>query len=423
MTSILSMMLAIVACGPKEQEVETSWDQPADHTLLMYIVGDNNLSQLLEGNVKDAQRAVRDSILAGAINLVVMKDNKKDRDSRPILYWVHRNAKAGLDTVVIRSWDKDVNIASPTFMADVVRTTFTRFDTRFKGMSLGSHGSGWAPLGNNNNYSAAPPRRAFGQDDTYDADEQVNQFGSIELWDLSKALAEGPKLDYILMDCCHMGTAEVAYELRQQTHYMLACPNEEEGDGLPYISLLTALSRCHSDNDLRQSLSYGIELYQKMNKYYGAISALYDLTKMDELAAAYKELLTASAANLQQLANMEGKEALKAVENLQYYGRNRDKLHNRYYYFDIDHIITSVATSPSIALRAQRAVEEVVIDKKFSNDYRGIPIFHCSGMAVSIPEVLHAANYSGCSIEFHPFTYQKLATAYHLTAWGAYMGY
>lgn len=419
MAGIVLSMLAITACHKNEIEGKIDWDRPADHTLLMYLVGDNSLSTLLESNVRDAQSAIRDSVFAGTLNLVVMKDNGRSGDSYPTLYWVHANERMQLDTIKLRQWDEDKNTASPDFLAEILSLTFTRFNTPIKGLSLGSHASGWVPLNNYNDYSAQS--RAFGQDSdpTYDA--------TMELWDLADALRKGPKLNYILMDCCHMATAEVAYELRDVADYMVACPTEEEGAGLPYKQIVPALSRCKSANDLPQALDYCARCYYHANaRYsYGATISLIDLRRMDQVASTYRQVLISNADLLKQLSEAKGYAIDEFVTQLQRYGRNEQGLHNYYYYYDIVSLIDALADAdPQAAAKARQAVTDAVPHHYATPSYRGIDITQSSGMAVSLPEVLHLAHHSnGYHLKFSPFNDVKLLTGYHLTAWGAYMGY
>ena len=107
MAGILTM-LAIIACSSckhdDDDDSKKDYEKIADHTVLMYMVGDNNLSSLLENNVRQAHRAILDSVEVGALNLIVMKDNKQTDDNLPKLYWVHRNAAQRLDTVMLQTW-------------------------------------------------------------------------------------------------------------------------------------------------------------------------------------------------------------------------------------------------------------------------------------------------------------------------------
>ena len=420
MASVVCTMLAITACHNTEiTEEKEDWSKPADHTLLMYLVGDNSLSTLLENNVRDAQKAILDSVMSGSINLVVMKDNNKQGDSTPSLYWVHRNDKMGLDTVMIKQWDQEENTASTDFLADALKLTFSRFDTKIKGIALGSHASGWTPLTNNNPYPA-PQRRAFGFDD------KNNPVASIELWDLAATLRNGPKLDYLLMDCCHMGTVEVAYEMRDVARYMLACPTEDEGAGLPYCNIVTALSRISDVSRLPKVLDYCGRCYFDANARFtsGATIALYDLSLMPQLADAYRQLIQANSARLATYATATGDVIDQWIAPMQHYGREADGLHNRYYFFDITSIIDWLAEAdPTAAAQVRNIVEKAVIAKYSTSVYRGINITQYSGMAVGLPEVLHLASVRSHASHFSPFDERKLKRCYQLTAWGAYMGY
>ena len=415
------VMLAISACHDKEDKNEViDWQKPADHTLLMYLVGDNSLSALLENNVRNAQAALRDSVKSGSLNLVVMKDNDKSGDSFPSLYWVRTDSHNELDTVMIKRWDKEENTASTEFLAEALDLTFSRFNTTIKGLSLGSHASGWVPLNNSNQFGSSQ-RRAFGCDD------KVKPVASIELWDLGATLRGGPKLDYLLMDCCHMGSAEVAYELRDVARYMVACPTEEEGAGMPYKQLIPALARLQSASELPQVLDYCARAYFNTYARYeaGATMAVYDLRHMDALASAYQTLITANAERLKPFKKASSQDIDAWARQFQYYGRDFSGLHNRYYFYDICAIIDWLSTAdPAAAAQATDAAQRVVISKYNTAVYRGIPITQYTGMAVSLPEVLRLARRSsGYSAYFSPFDDAKLTTAYHLTAWGSLMGY
>lgn len=419
MASVVCTMLAITACHNTEiTEEKEDWSKPADHTLLMYEVGDNNLSSLLETNIRDAQSALLSDVKAGTINLVVMKDNNKANDDLPVLYWVRRKADAKLDTVIIQKWDTDINTASPEVLKEVLNMTFSRFNTTLKGLVLGSHGTGWVPLTNNNNFSA--PRRAFGYDD------KPSPIGSIELWDLAEAIQGGSKLDYILMDCCHMATIEVAYELRKAADYMVACPTEEEGVGIPYKKVLPILSQCRSANDLSDALDNTAKSYFEAQSRFseGATISLINLKQIDNLATAIQRLLALNAERLNQFETASGEEIDQWLTNFQCYGREVAGLHNAYYFHDILSVIEWLADGNATAAQeATQALTKAVIAEYHTSVYRDIPITKCSGMAMTLPQVLHLAGLRNYLNHFTPFSDAKLKAAYRHTAWGKLTGY
>ncbi len=430
MAGILAM-LAIVACSSchdnDDEVAEPDYEKVADHTILMYMVGDNNLSSLLENNVRQAHRAILDSVEVGALNLVVMKDNKQDGDDLPKLYWVHRNAAQQLDTVMLQSWSEDIDMADPDILASVIKTTFTRFNTPIKGIVLASHAAGWVPVTTNHHYDA-PRRKAFG----YDQNNQHEVTGSIELWDLAQAMRQGPKLDYIIMDCCHMGNAEVAYELRDIARYLVASSLEVQGAGMPYRKVFTMLSRCKSPSDLPAALDYSMRSYYDENAPYGsskkgASISLYDLTLMTQLASSYQQLIRSNASRLASLSEADGPTIDDWLNCFQPLGRESSGIHYKYYYFDIQDVINWLGeTDAANANAALQALQRVVLKEYHSTQfYSEIIIDHHCGMAVTLPETLHLANEPGYRQFFSAYASNAagLLAAYHLTAWGGMMGY
>ena len=434
MAGIIAMLAIAVcsSCKDHDDEKPIDYEKVADHTVLMYMVGDNNLSSLLENNVRQAHRAMLDSVEIGTLNLVVMKDNRQSGDMLPKLYWVHRNAKQQLDTIMLQSWTEDIDTADPDFLTSVLKTTFTRFNTPIKGVVLASHAAGWVPVTTNHTYDS-PSRRAFG----YDQDNQYyKQIGSIELWDLATAMRQGPKLDYIIMDCCHMGNAEAAYELRDVARYLVSSSLEVQGAGMPYRKVLTRLAECKSPSDLPDALDYAMRCYYNENAPYngskkGASIALYDLTFMPQLASSYQQLIRSNADRLGMLANADGIIINDWLDYFQFLGREHSgsggSVHYKYYFFDIQDVINWLGEIDAAAANsAMQALRHIVLKEYHSDQFWSeIYIDHHCGMAVTLPETFHLANETGYERYFSIFSgdAEKLMAAYHLTAWGAMMGY
>lgn len=430
MAGILSM-LAISACEEKgEIDPPLPFDAPADHTLLMYMEGDNNLSGLLENNVRQAHAAIRDSVAGGQINLLVYKDNDTGGSSKPVLYHLRRTEKNRLDTVVIRRWETEQNSADPDFMTEVINTAFKgQYDTQIKGLVLASHAAGWVPLFNHK-LPKEGPRRSFG----YDQQTNGAGTGTCDLWSLGRALLSCPKFDYIIMDCCHMGSAEVAYEMRDVTRYLLAGATETQGSGIPYDAAVTRLSRCKSANDLPEALDFAMHCYFDQNAPYngggklGATIALYDLKNMDRLAEAYRQLLDSNAAMLRELANGDPAKLTAVLDQFQAYGREytsaRGSVHYKYYFWDLKDVIEWLGkANASAQLQALTALSSVVMNEYHDKQFWALNIGRSCGMGVTLPETLKLDEYKDYSNYFLPFSYSYLAEAYSLTSWGKYMGY
>lgn len=418
MAGIFSM-LAIVSC---QEPISDEDGKPADHTLLMYMIGDNTLSSYLETNVRQASKAIHDSVSSGKLNLVIYKDHLQLGDNLPRLYWVHLNENLEVEEEDLMTWDSEIDSCDPEIMTQVIKTVFSRFDTKIKGMVFAAHASGWVPQLTNRTYNS-PRRNAIGTDEK----NPLNKIGSIELWELRKVLEQGPKLDYIIMDCCHMGNAETAFELRDVTRYMVASPTEIQGEGMPYKTAITRLSKCKSDKDLPGALDYCAQSYLKENAPYpGATIALYDLRLIQPLADSYRQLIDSNKERLAEMLEAKGPVIDQRMDSFQQYGREIASNHYKYYFTDIDDVISWLGTNNAQAAEAaHKAVAEVVLSEYHTDKFYSHTIDHSCGMAVTLPEVFHLADDHdlGYGKYFGNFRTATLQAAYHLTAWGSEMGY
>lgn len=419
MASIFSM-LAITACQSDDDIEDFDFDKPADHTVLLYIAGDSNISSSLEKNVIDAQKAIKDSVGAGAINLLVFKDNEKSGDNLPMLYWVHGNMKHKLDTIIIKKWDKELDSTDPAVITEVVNLGFSKFNTSIKGLVMGSHASGWAPK--MNGIAQAAPRPSFG----LDQDTPDKKLHSCELQDLSDALLRCPHLDYLIMDCCHFGIAEVAYQLRDVAHYMVGSPCEVQDNGMPYDKVITRLAKCHRSQDLPEALTYSMRCYfdeYKQNK--GATISLYNLEMMEALAYNYRNLLHDNTSRLREIAQASPSTITDWQLQFQHFGRDRNGVRYRYHFYDLRDMVRWLGeTQPAEAKQVEDALSQVVLAEFHSSHFlHEIQIDRCCGLAVTIPEVLELAKDGPNSIHFNYLSYETLISAYRKTDWGSYMGY
>ena len=91
---LLSMCCFFAACDSNNNEPEDPeipFKKHAAHTLLLYMNADSSLDSDLQLNINDAHKAIKDSLNAGSLNLIVFHDY-----ITPKLYWVHKNSRNGL---------------------------------------------------------------------------------------------------------------------------------------------------------------------------------------------------------------------------------------------------------------------------------------------------------------------------------------
>ena len=132
----------------------------------------------------------------------------------------------------------------------------------------------------------------------------------IETTDLADAMADaGLHTEYILFDACYMSSVEVAYELKDVTHYLIASPTEVISYGFPYITMGKHLLGTPNYKGIVDSF---ISFYSSYYLPYGTV-AVTDCTQLDALAAIAQQINAAAeeptnAASAKQInAAAEGK--------------------------------------------------------------------------------------------------------------------
>lgn len=114
----------------------------------------------------------------------------------------------------------------------------------------------------------------------------------IETTDLADAMADaGFHTEYILFDACYMSSVEVAYELKDVTHYLIASPTEVLSYGFPYITMGKHLLGTPNYKSIVDSF---ISFYSSYNLPYGTV-AVTDCTQLDALAAIAQQINAAAA--------------------------------------------------------------------------------------------------------------------------------
>ncbi len=114
----------------------------------------------------------------------------------------------------------------------------------------------------------------------------------IETTDLADAMADaGFHTEYILFDACYMSSVEVAYELKDVTHYLIASPTEVLSYGFPYITMGKHLLGTPNYKGIVDSF---ISFYSSYNLPYGTV-AVTDCTQLDALAAIAQQINAAAA--------------------------------------------------------------------------------------------------------------------------------
>lgn len=94
-------------------------------------------------------------------------------------------------------------------------------------------------------------------------------------------------MEYILFDDCYMSSLEVAYELRNVTNHIIACPTEIMVFGMPYSTMGKYLL---SDNPDYQAICNSFYQFYSTYQYpYGTL-AVTNCRELDNLASIMKRI-------------------------------------------------------------------------------------------------------------------------------------
>lgn len=163
-------------------------------------------------------------------------------------------------------------------------------------MIVGCHGLGWIPVQKSSNI-----KRSKGYGEFKPHWEYVNTDGIVTRYfggtstqyqvDISTFVnaltASDTKLQFLLFDDCYMSSIEVAYDLRDVTDYLIACPTEIMSYGMPYSTMGRYLL---GTPDYESVCKAFYDFYSDYGNYsYGTI-AVTKCSELDALAAIAKEI-------------------------------------------------------------------------------------------------------------------------------------
>jgi len=265
--------------------------------------------------------------------------------------------------------------------------TFSRFDSDIKGIEFWSHGLSWIPSSNFTTDGTTRATAYIGEDNTSTDNKNGSSFG--ELWSLREALESADvHFNYAMFDACNMGTAEVAYELRDLCDYILAAPTEILGYGFPYNNMIASLSTVRDTASLLSGLTAAYEDFKTKYEDNGTFSLLR--------TAGFQRLLDACLALEDQaadaLANMAANPA-QWQSHVQNYGRRiTSEISSRYYFYDVQSWADRMCQDDLSADASQvtEALAECVIahynSKKFEATGSTINLSSCCGLGMSVPQ-------------------------------------
>ena len=357
--SILTIgtMMSFTACSSDDDMLMTAKSSEtmnfnqyaaAERTVLVYLAGKNNLSQLLQTNLEQMKAGSR-RIGNNTLLVFVRRDIQGEKP------WLARISNGELtDSVSLDDMGigtSNIQACNPELMEQVLRYAYSHYPANDYGLVLGGHSTGWLIEQEPSN------TRAFGVDngDGYTYSSKNKRW--INVPTIARVLERVPHLKFIFADCCNFMCLETMYELRHATDYIIGSPAEIPAEGAPYEQIIPSL---FEKNTFYSSI---IDIYHRTRNGEVPLSAV-KTSAMDQLASA-----TRYALDIVQAKNGNG---YADTQGLIHYGYSASSIdfHQEYnLFYDAGDFFRSQLSESDYRLWKQ-ALDEAVVEKRFTKQWR-----------------------------------------------------
>ncbi|MBI4773874.1 MAG: hypothetical protein HY788_06790 [Deltaproteobacteria bacterium] len=261
---------------------DTSQPPAADWTFMVFIAGDNNLSQALYSDMNEMETAGSTDKANVVIQFEVSQNYTSElKQQFPNTYRarvIKDNDTSNFTSPVTNVGNLDMG--SPQVLADFIKWAIQTYPAKRYALTLEDHGSGWKERG-----TTMGGFRGLLQDETSGSYMSVPGLAAA----LENAGIHVAVLDF---DLCLMAMYEVAYELAGFADYLVFSEETEPGDGNPYDTVLSALVA----NPSMSALALAQLIPDKFQNFYEqegrsvSTKSAFDMSKLTNLDSAMNAL-------------------------------------------------------------------------------------------------------------------------------------
>lgn len=296
------LILFLFSFGVVSCRKDDDWTpDDTEQTLFMYMPWSTNLTSYFEQNIADFEKAIQDDILKNNRVIVFFSTSPTEATLFELKY---NKGKCIRET--IKNY-QNVPYTTADGITSILHDVTSFAPARHYAMIISCHGMGWLPV-------SSPSARSFGQKEYWEHEgvPLTRYFGGLtskyqtDITTLADGIANaGLKMEYILFDDCYMSTIEVAYDLKDVTNYLIACPTEVMAYGYPYH----IIGRHLINNDYYGISNGFYEFYRNYSIMPCGTIGVTDCTELDALAQIMKEInqrFTFDPALLNRVQRMDG---------------------------------------------------------------------------------------------------------------------
>ena len=289
---LLCMFVAatLVSCS-KEGDDPDDTPSTKEKTIFVYMPWTGSavdLYNFFENNIDDMKKGIIEQKGLKNTRLLILIAN--DPNKSHLIEVTYRNGKCYDDT--LKTYN-DGAMNTPSKMSSLLNEVAKIAPAPIYSMMIGSHGVGWIYTGSTSRsmLHSIEADRARNKMLGLPITRQTRYFGGSDIQMNIDDLAEGIRnsnmhhLQFLLFDDCYMANIETAYELRNVTDYLIGCPTEIMGHGMPYYEMWKYLASIQPDYGKAVDGFYNFYSNYEIGNvkyHYGTISVT-DCRKVDNM--------------------------------------------------------------------------------------------------------------------------------------------
>ena len=393
---------------------------PVGQTVFMFFPWSNSLLSDFRRTVEDMQTVVAQRSMKDERIMVFMATSEREA----VLFELKKQNGRCLTDTLRRYSDRP--FTSRQWLTSLFSEVMTLAPASRYGMVVGCHGLAWVPVqGQRNARKRLGSQERIDEEDNLYKEEKIDKEGDdlmhfevqgpvttrfiggtypetqIETTDLADAMADaGFHTEYILFDACYMSSVEVAYELKDVTHYLIASPTEVLSYGFPYTTMGKHLLGTPNYNGIVDSF---ISFYSSYNLPYGTV-AVTDCTQLDALAAIAQQINAAATEQINVAAAEPTNAASEGKLNTARSGKNVPngvQIMDGYsptLFYDLGHLMSLKDAGTVLTAAFAEQLDKTVPYKGHTSQYftalkdAPIDIKHYSGLNTSQGSLNHMAD-------------------------------
>jgi len=297
---LLPLALPLLWMGCIQEDYEGPDPESPSRTVLVYIAGDNNLSEL-----GSAVEEICQAWTYTGNHCIVYYDAA---DASPVLLSLRGGCQVTPVPYVetIAEYPEENSASAEVFgrvLGDVVRM----YPADSYGLVYASHATGWLPEGMLQDPDRTTVSRSLGKD--YHTGTLANGSSEMELCDFAAVIPDG-QFEFIIFEACLMAGVEVVYELRDKTRYILASSAELLSAGfIPvYREAFGCLMDTHSSTEeclINLAQDYQNYINTQNGSYRSMTLSIIKTERLNVLATLVEKILSRPISSSFSLADMQ----------------------------------------------------------------------------------------------------------------------